>query len=62
MLGLLGWNAHFVAKIRRSLDALQLRDSAELCYYETTIDVTDSSWTVTFPQLMYSVALIEITR
>jgi len=38
-----------------------LRDSAELCYYETTAQPTAGSWTITFPQNNYGVSLIEIT-
>jgi xylan 1,4-beta-xylosidase len=41
---------------------VSLRDSAEVCYYDTAVNATGSSWTVTFPQATYSVALIEITR
>jgi hypothetical protein len=39
----------------------ELRDAAELCYYETTAELASGSWTVTFPQHNYSVALLELT-
>ena len=39
-----------------------LAASAEVCYYDTTATATGNSWTVTFPQRMYSVALIEISH
>ena len=38
-----------------------LRDAAELCYYETTAQATAGSWTLTFPQNVYGVALFEIS-
>jgi xylan 1,4-beta-xylosidase len=39
-----------------------LRDSAELCYYESTVTPTGGTWTVSFPQNNYSVALLVLTR
>jgi xylan 1,4-beta-xylosidase len=41
---------------------IQLRDSAEICYYDTAVNATANSWTVTFPQRTYSVSLFEISR
>ena len=38
-----------------------LRDAAELCYYETTATPTGGSWTVSFPQGVYGLNLIELT-
>ncbi len=38
-----------------------LRDAAELCYYETTAQPAGGSWTLTFPQNMYGVDLIELS-
>jgi beta-xylosidase len=38
-----------------------LRDAAELCYYETTATPTGGSWTVSFPQSVYGLNLIELT-
>ncbi len=38
-----------------------LRDAAELCYYETTIEVADEPLTLMFPQNVNSVALLELT-
>jgi hypothetical protein len=40
---------------------VMLRDAAELCYYETTGQPTAGSWTLTYPQNIYGVDLIEIT-
>jgi xylan 1,4-beta-xylosidase len=45
---------------------LMLRDAAELCYYETITQPSGaqpsgSSWTLTFPQNIYGVALIELS-
>ncbi len=40
----------------------QLRDAAELCYYETTATVSGSSWSVTFPQYQYGVTLLELGK
>jgi len=40
---------------------VKLRDAAELCYFETTAQPAAGSWTVTFPQGVYSVSLLEIT-
>ncbi|HEY7372630.1 MAG TPA: hypothetical protein VIF57_10760 [Polyangia bacterium] len=37
-----------------------LRDAAELCYYETTATPAGGTWTATFPQSIYGVALFEI--
>ena len=37
-----------------------LRDAAELCYYETTSEVTGDSLTLTFPENVHSVALLEL--
>jgi xylan 1,4-beta-xylosidase len=39
-----------------------LRDAAKLCYYETTTNLAGGSWTVQFPQSVYGVSLIEISR
>jgi xylan 1,4-beta-xylosidase len=39
-----------------------LRSAAELCYYETTATLAGSSWTVQFPQSVYGVSLLEISR
>jgi xylan 1,4-beta-xylosidase len=39
----------------------ELRNAAELCCHETTVELESSSWTVTFPQDNYSVALIELS-
>ena len=38
-----------------------LRDSAELCYYDTTVQSTGGSVTLTFPQKNFGVSLIELT-
>jgi hypothetical protein len=38
-----------------------LRDAAELCYYDTTAQATGGSVTLTFPQNIYGVSLIELT-
>jgi xylan 1,4-beta-xylosidase len=38
-----------------------LRDTAELCYYETTAQPAAGAWTLTFPQSVYGVDLFEIT-
>jgi xylan 1,4-beta-xylosidase len=40
---------------------LQLRDAAELCYYETTAQPTAGAWTLTFAQNVYGVDLFEIS-
>jgi xylan 1,4-beta-xylosidase len=45
---------------------VKLRDAAELCYYETITQPSGaqpsgSSWTLTFPQNIYGVALIELS-
>jgi len=37
-----------------------LRDAAQLCYYEVVTDVVNHAWSITFPQNVYSVALIEL--
>jgi xylan 1,4-beta-xylosidase len=41
---------------------VRLRDSARLCYYETRAEVQGRSLSLTFPQSVYSVALVEIRR
>jgi xylan 1,4-beta-xylosidase len=38
-----------------------LRDAAELCYYETTVQPSGGSWTLLYPQSIYGVDLFEIT-
>jgi xylan 1,4-beta-xylosidase len=38
-----------------------LRDAAELCYYETTVQPTAGAWTLTYPQGIYGVDLFELT-
>ena len=38
----------------------QLRDAANLCYYEASADVTGHLWTVTFPQNVSGVSLFEL--
>jgi xylan 1,4-beta-xylosidase len=38
-----------------------LRDAAELCYYETTVQPTGGSWTLLYPQSVYGIDLFEIT-
>jgi hypothetical protein len=40
---------------------VMLRDSAELCYYETTVQPVAGSVTLTFPQNVYGVALFELS-
>jgi xylan 1,4-beta-xylosidase len=40
---------------------LQLRDAAELCYYETTAQPAAGAWTLTFAQNVYGVDLFEIS-
>jgi len=40
---------------------VMLRDAAELCYFETTATPAAGTWTVTFPQGVYGVSLLEIT-
>ena len=40
---------------------VMLRDAAELCFYETTAQVTAGSATLTFAQNIYGVALFEIS-
>jgi hypothetical protein len=37
-----------------------LSSAAELCYFATT--ATETSWTVTYPQNIYGVSLITLTR
>jgi xylan 1,4-beta-xylosidase len=37
-----------------------LRDAAELCYYETTEQAAGGTWTLTFPQSIYGLTLIEL--
>src|SRR5580765_3815282 len=40
---------------------LQLRDAAELCFYETTAQPAAGAWTLTFAQNVYGVDLFEIS-
>jgi xylan 1,4-beta-xylosidase len=40
---------------------VMLRDAAELCYYESTAQPAAGQWTLTFPQNIYGVDLIEIS-
>jgi xylan 1,4-beta-xylosidase len=40
----------------------QLRDSAELCYYETTATISGNSWSVAFPQNNYGVTLLQLEK
>jgi hypothetical protein len=40
---------------------LQLRDAAELCYYETIAQPAAGAWTLTFAQNVYGVDLFEIS-
>jgi len=40
---------------------LQVRDAAELCYYETTVQPAAGAWTMTFAQNVYGVDLFEIS-
>jgi xylan 1,4-beta-xylosidase len=40
----------------------KLRDAADLCYYEASANVKGHSWTVSFPQNVSSVSLIELGR
>jgi xylan 1,4-beta-xylosidase len=41
---------------------VQLRNDAELCYYETSLTPTNNSFSVTFPQNNYSVALMVLSQ
>src|SRR5512145_878891 len=38
-----------------------LQDASDLCYYETTAELTDSTFTTNFAQNNYSVGLVVIT-
>jgi hypothetical protein len=40
---------------------VQLAGAADLCYYETSATPVGNSWTVTFPQSVYGVALIVVS-
>ncbi|HXU02504.1 MAG TPA: hypothetical protein VN903_16180 [Polyangia bacterium] len=55
------WQAITAPPTPNQAQWVKLRDAAELCYFETTAQPAAGSWTVTFPQGVYSVSLLEIT-